>query len=69
MSEMHKLAEEIKGLPAPQQLELAVALLRQSEAAGGDLRLTRVAHSIVHRVATDLGAALALHDLKAGATR
>jgi hypothetical protein len=62
--DLQALADEIKALPADQALLLASRLLRQSQERGGDIRLTRMAYTIANRISTELGAALALHDLR-----
>ena len=53
---LEELAEEINGLPPPARLRLAADLLEQ--------RKPELAHSVASRVVTELGAVLALHDLK-----
>jgi len=54
------LALEIKLLSPTAQLRLAADLLDESARAGGQLALTKIAHSIVERVGLELGAAIAL---------
>lgn len=58
MTEIEKLSEEIKALPVPDQLRLAAGLL--------DRQRPDVAHAIVSRVSVEIGAALALRDLRRG---
>lgn len=58
---LEELAAEIKALPVPEQLRLAAGLLERKR--------PELAHTIIDRVCTELGAALALRDLRARSGR
>lgn len=71
MSDLEKIRDEIDAMPPEGQLRLAADLLEAARSAPEERKLavTRIAHSVADRVVTELGAALALNDMKSGGRR
>lgn len=71
MSDLQKLADEIRALPPEGQLRVAADLLETARdmPEARKLAVTRIAHSVADKVVTELGAALALHDMNSGGRR
>lgn len=69
MADLQAIKREIEALAPHQQLHFAAGLLEQAAREGDGKRklmLLKTAHVLAQRVAAELGAALALHELKAG---
>jgi hypothetical protein len=72
MDDLRAIKDQIEAMPAHELLYFAGGLLKRAESERDPrrkLKLARVAHKIADRVATELGAALALHDLEAARAR
>lgn len=70
MEDLQALKAQIEALPPHERLVLAGGMLERAINEADPRRklmLTRTAHVIAERVSTELGAALALHQVKAGA--
>ena len=60
VSELDDIVKRIEEMDPPAALRLAADLLDESARAGGNTRVTRIAHAIADRVTRELGAALIL---------
>lgn len=69
MDDLQAIKRTIEAMPAHDKLKFAGGLLERAATEldpRRKLMLTRTAQTLADRVSTELGAALALHELKAG---